>query len=90
MSWQQAARDSTGSGLFEDGLSGGMIVLCVLGFLAVVAVCGFGVLARLRDRASDRRSLEAFRAEQAAAAAGSSAAEPAAVEAPDRDGPPVR
>lgn len=70
MTWMQAARDTTGSGLFDGGVSWGVIVLGVLGFLATVAVCGFGVLARLRDRAADRRSLEALRAERLAAASG--------------------
>jgi len=68
MTFQQTAADGTGAGLFEGGVSWGVIVLGVLGFLALVAVCGFGVLARLRDRAADRRSLEAWRAERAAAA----------------------
>jgi hypothetical protein len=63
MTWQEAAGGpgSTSSGLFDGGFSWGMAVLAILGFFAVVAVCGFGVVARLRDRASDRRSLEAFR-----------------------------
>jgi hypothetical protein len=63
MTWQNAASGpgSTSSGLFDGGFSWGMVILAILGFLAVVAVCGFGVLARLRDRAADRRSLEAYR-----------------------------
>jgi len=63
MTWQDAARatGSNSSGLFDGGFSWGMGILVLLGFLAVVAVCGFGVLARYRDRASDRRSLEALR-----------------------------
>jgi hypothetical protein len=63
MTWQDAARasGSNSSGLFDGGFSWGVVMLAILGFLAVVAVCGFGVLARLRDRAADRRSLEALR-----------------------------
>jgi hypothetical protein len=63
MTWHDAARatGSNSSGLFDGGLSWGMAILAILGFLAVVAVCGFGVLARYRDRAADRRSLEALR-----------------------------
>jgi hypothetical protein len=63
MTWQDAARatGSNSSGMFEGGFSWGMVILAILGFLAVVAVCGFGVLARFRDRAADRRSLEALR-----------------------------
>jgi hypothetical protein len=64
----QAAGDGTGSGLFEGGLTWGVVLLGLLGLLALVAVCSFGVLARLRDRAADRRSLEALRAERAASA----------------------
>lgn len=65
----QKAVDATGSGL----LSGwGGVVLGILAFLAVVAVCGFGILARLRDRAADRRSIEALRADREKKAAGSS------------------
>lgn len=70
MTWQQAAGDGTGSSLFESGLSWGVVLLIVVGFLALVAVCSFGVLARLRDRAADRKSLEALRAERLAAAGG--------------------
>ena len=63
MTLQDAASGpgSTSSGLFDGGFSWGMVILAFLGFLAVVAVCGFGVVARLRDRAADRRSLESFR-----------------------------
>ena len=67
MTWQ-AAGDGTGSGLFEGGLTWGVVLLGLLGLLALVAVCSFGVLARMRDRAADRRSLEALRAERAASA----------------------
>ena len=55
MTWQ-AAGDGTGSGLFEGGLTWGVVLLGLLGLLALVAVCSFGVLARMRDRAADRRS----------------------------------
>ena len=63
MTWQDAAMasGSNSSGLFDGGFSWKMVILAVLGFLAVVAVCGFGVLARYRDRAADRRSLQALR-----------------------------
>jgi len=60
MIWQRSA-DATGSGLLEGW---GGVVLGLLAFIAVVAVCGFGILARLRDRATDRRSIEALRAER--------------------------
>ena len=64
MSWQNAAGDVAGTGLFDGGMSPGVVLLGVLGFLAVVAVCGFGILARFRDREADRRSLEVLRAER--------------------------
>ena len=71
----QKAVDATGSGL----LSGwGGVVLGILAFLAVVAVCGFGILARLRDRAADRRSLEALRADREKKAAGDAGSPPEA------------
>ena len=60
MIWQRSA-DITGSGMFEGW---GGLILGLLAFLAVVAVCGFGILARLRDRAADQRSIEAMRAER--------------------------
>lgn len=67
------AVDATGTGL----LSGwGGVLLGILAFLAVVAVCGFGILARLRDRASDRRSIEALRAERERAAGGNAGSSP--------------
>ena len=69
MTWQ-AAGDGTGSGLFEGGLTWGVVLLGLLALVALVAVCSFGVLARLRDREADRRSLEALRAERAASAGG--------------------
>jgi hypothetical protein len=68
MTWQAAAQRAGDSGLFEGGLSWGTVVLGVLGVLALVAVCTFGILARLRDRAADQKSLEALRAERSARA----------------------
>jgi hypothetical protein len=69
----QKAVDATGS----DLLSGwGGVVLGILAFLAVVAVCGFGILARLRDRAADRRSIEALRADREKGAAGNADSAP--------------
>jgi len=70
MRGQFAAGVGAGSGLSDGGVSWGVIALGVLGFLALVAVCGFGVLARLRDREADRRSLEALRAERLALSRG--------------------
>ena len=64
MSRQLSAVDVAGTGLFDGGMSWGVVILGLLGFLAVVAVCGFGILARFRDRAADRRSLEVLRAER--------------------------
>lgn len=67
MTWQQSANDVSGTGLFDGGISWGVVLLGLLAFLAVVAVCGFGILARYRDRAADRRSLEVLRAERQSA-----------------------
>ncbi|TKV57014.1 hypothetical protein FDO65_19565 [Nakamurella flava] len=60
MTWQHAA-DSTGTGLLE-GWTG--VFLGSLAFIAVVAVCCFGILARIRDRKENQRSIEALRAER--------------------------
>jgi hypothetical protein len=62
MSWQAVtqASGSTSSGLFEDGFGWQSVLIGVLAVLALIAVCTFGILARLRDRASDRRSLAAL------------------------------
>jgi hypothetical protein len=63
MSWQAAAAHapgSTNSGLFDGGLSWGMVLIGIIALLALTAVCTFGVLARVRDRAADRKSLAAL------------------------------
>lgn len=39
-------------------MSVGMILLYVLGFLAVVIVCSLGFIARLRERAVERKRAE--------------------------------
>jgi putative copper export protein len=57
---------SSSTGLFEGGVSWGMVLLFVLGFLVLVLVCSLGFIARLRDRAADRQAQEAK--ERAAAA----------------------
>lgn len=77
MNRQLSAADVAGTGLFEGGMSWGVVLLGLLAFLAVVAVCGFGILARFRDRAADQRSLEVLRAErQKALGAESDGSEP--------------
>ncbi|MEP6562450.1 MAG: hypothetical protein ABJD68_15410 [Nakamurella sp.] len=62
MSWQLAAHapGSTKSGLFDSGFSWGLVLIGIVAVLALAAVCTFGILARLRDRAADRRSLDAL------------------------------
>ena len=64
MSWQVSAAQapgSTNSGLFSGGFSWGLLLIGIVALLALIAVCTFGVLARVRDRAADRKSLEALR-----------------------------
>lgn len=36
----------------------GMLLVYVLGFVALVVVCSLGIIARLRDRAAERKRLE--------------------------------
>lgn len=61
MSWQSvAAPGSTNSGLFDGGLSWGLVLIGIVALLALTAVCTFGILARVRDRAADRKSLAAL------------------------------
>ena len=62
MTWHDAAQapGSTNSGLFDGGFSWGLVPIAVVALLALIAVCTFGVLARVRERAADRRSLAAL------------------------------
>jgi hypothetical protein len=63
MSWQVSAAHtpgSTTSDLFDGGFSWGLVLLGLVGLLALTAVCTFGILARMRDRAADRKSLAAL------------------------------
>jgi hypothetical protein len=46
--------------LFDGGFSWGLVLIGVVALLALTAVCTFGILARVRDRAADRKSLEAL------------------------------
>jgi len=64
MSWQASAvhgPGSTTSDLFEGGFSWGLVLIGIVALLALTAVCTFGILARLRDRAADRKSLASLR-----------------------------
>jgi len=49
---------ASGSGLFEDGFGWGGILLVVGMVLALAVVSGLGILARIRDRASERKAIE--------------------------------
>jgi len=63
MNWQAAAAHtpgSTTSGLFDGGPSVGLVLIGIVALLALTAVCTFGILARVRDRAADRKSLAAL------------------------------
>jgi hypothetical protein len=61
MTWQDAGQPtgSTSSGLFDGGFSWGLVLLGVVGFIALVIVCSLGFIARMRDRAAERKELEA-------------------------------
>lgn len=68
MSWHAAARGpgSTTTALFDGGFSWGLVLIGLVGFLALTAVCTFGILARVRDRAADRKSLAALQRSRSA------------------------
>ena len=51
---------STPTDLFGGGFSWGFVLIGGIALLALIAVCTFGILARVRDRASDRRALAAL------------------------------
>ena len=61
MTWQNAARPSgsTSSGLFDGGFSWGLVLLGIVGLTALVIVCSLGFIARMRDRAAERKEREA-------------------------------
>jgi len=64
MNWQVSTTHgpgSTPSDLFDGGFSWGLVLIGLAALLALTAVCTFGILARVRDRAADRKSLEALR-----------------------------
>jgi hypothetical protein len=64
MNWQVSTTHgpgSTPSDLFDGGFSWGLVLIGLAALLALTAVCTFGILARVRDRAADRRSLEVLR-----------------------------
>jgi hypothetical protein len=63
MNWQESVAQgpgSTTSDLFDGGFSWGLVLIGFVALLALTAVCTFGILARVRDRAADRKSLEAL------------------------------
>ena len=62
MSWQPTIhpQGSTPTDLFGGGFSWGLVLIGGIALLALTAVCTFGILARVRDRAADRRSLAAL------------------------------
>lgn len=73
MTWQDAGRPSgsTSSGLFDGDFSWGLVLLGVVGLIALVLVCSLGFIARMRDRAAERKEREAReRAQQQAPPAG--------------------
>jgi len=56
MTWNDAGSGS--SSLFADGFGWGGVLL-VIGMVAALAVVsGLGILARMRDRATERKSVE--------------------------------
>jgi hypothetical protein len=57
MTWNDAASGS--SGLFEGGFGWGGVLLVIGMVVALAIVSGLGILARLRDRASERRAFDA-------------------------------
>jgi len=59
MSWNEAG--SGPSGLFEGGFGVGGVLLVVGMVLALAIVSGLGILARMRDRATDRKAAEGTR-----------------------------
>ena len=59
MTWNAAGSGS--SGLFEGGFGWGGVLLVVGMVVALAIVSGLGILARIRDRAADRRAVEATR-----------------------------
>jgi len=63
MSWHVSAVQTPGStttDLFDGGFSWGLVLIGAVALLALTAVCTFGILARIRDRAADRKSLAAL------------------------------
>jgi hypothetical protein len=63
MSWQVSAAHTPGStttDLFDGGFSWGLLLIGTVALLALTAVCTFGILARMRDRAADQKSLAAL------------------------------
>jgi len=73
MTWQDAGQPtgSTSSGLFDGDFSWGLVLLGVVGFIALVIVCSLGFIARMRDRAAERKERDANqRAHQQAPPAG--------------------
>jgi hypothetical protein len=56
MTWNEAASGS--SGLFEGGFGWGGVLLVIGMVVALAIVSGLGILARLRDRASERKALD--------------------------------
>ena len=61
MTWQDAGRPSgsTSSGLFDGDFSWGLVLLGIVGLTALVIVCSLGFIARMRDRAAERKEREA-------------------------------
>ena len=55
------AAGSGSSGLFEGGFGWGGVLLVVGMVVALAIVSGLGILARMRDRATDRKAAEATR-----------------------------
>jgi cytochrome b len=57
MTWNDAASGS--SGLFEGGFGWGGALLVIGMVVALAIVSGLGILARLRDRAGERKAFDA-------------------------------
>ena len=59
MTWNEAGSGS--SGLFEGGFGWGGVLLVIGMVIPLAVVSGLGILARMRDRATDRKAVAATR-----------------------------
>jgi cytochrome b len=55
MTWNEAGSGS--SSLFADGFGWGGVLLVVAMVVALAVVSGLGILARMRDRATERKAV---------------------------------